>query len=96
MTACLARPYALGAQHAQKHKSPWPDECHDFIIEQCIYWPCQGRTSWQGGGVVRTGPRPWASRGLPYVGPMPMYPGLIIAAGLRLVTRYFINASQNE
>eukprot|EP00951_Prasinocladus_malaysianus_P008199 scaffold59273_cov20-Prasinocladus_malaysianus.AAC.1 len=67
MTTCLTRPYALGAHDAQKHKSYWLDECRE------------GRTSWQG-GVVRTGPRPWASRGLPYVGPMPMYPGLIIAA----------------
>eukprot|EP00951_Prasinocladus_malaysianus_P026468 scaffold234952_cov16-Prasinocladus_malaysianus.AAC.1 len=40
MTTCLTHPYALGAHHAQKHKSPWLDECHGLMIKQCINWSC--------------------------------------------------------
>lgn len=32
-------------------------------------------------GLVRTGPRPWAATGLPFVGPIPGHPRLYIAAG---------------
>uniref|UniRef100_A0A061SKG1 FAD-dependent oxidoreductase domain-containing protein 1 n=1 Tax=Tetraselmis sp. GSL018 TaxID=582737 RepID=A0A061SKG1_9CHLO len=39
-----------------------------------------GETQWIG-GAVRAGPRPWAARGLPHIGPVEGRRGLYIAAG---------------
>mmetsp|Transcript_9880 Transcript_9880/g.25442 ORF Transcript_9880/g.25442 Transcript_9880/m.25442 type:complete len:474 (-) Transcript_9880:179-1600(-) len=39
-----------------------------------------GSSEWSG-GLVRTGPRPWAAGGLPFVGPVAGEPRLFIAAG---------------